>query len=200
VTRAVAVLMSSFALGAATSWAQGLLPSALESFANSPSGWTILTASCVMLARPTIFLGALLGAGSFVLLVLGYTSASEVRGLYYNPLIWSAVGLIAGPVVGASAAALRGTVPSRIAVGSGLLAAVLLVDAGFGLTVVSDTTSPVYWSLVGVLGVLLLIGVYLRVLRPATGTNRLLALQLGTVLGALGVGAIGYHILSTILE
>jgi hypothetical protein len=198
VMRALAVLLASFVLGAATSWAQDLLPDALQSVANSPSGWTTLTAGCVALARPSLARGALLGAASFVLLVLGYTAASELRGLFYSPVLWTAVGLVAGPVVGGSAVALRSSRPPLVAVGSGLLAAVLLLDAGYGLTVVADTTSPVYWWLVGVLGVALLVFVGLRALRPARRTASLVALQLGTTIAAVAVGAIGFYLLNAI--
>ncbi|XGX80580.1 hypothetical protein LQK93_03420 [Terrabacter sp. BE26] len=88
VLSALAVVGASLLLGGLTSWAQGVLPDALASFANSPSGWTVLTALVVAAARPTLAWGAALGAASFVSLVLGYTIASELRGLTYNPVLW----------------------------------------------------------------------------------------------------------------
>ena len=190
--RTATVLLTSLALGALTSYAQGFLPDSLRPLANSASGWTILTASTVAAARPGLRLGALWGAGSFVLLVLGYTAASQWRGLGYDPTPWIVVGLVAGPVVGASAAALRGTRPMPAAVGSGLLAAVLLLDAGVGLTVLSATTSPVCWSLATALAVLLLAVTAHRVLLPADRARRLLAAQLGVVVAAVVLGGVGW--------
>lgn len=49
-------------LGAETSLAQGFLPDAVNSFANSASGWTILTALIVWTIRGVTSLSALLGA------------------------------------------------------------------------------------------------------------------------------------------
>jgi hypothetical protein len=105
------VTLASLLLGALTSWAQGVLPDALASFANSPSGWTVLTAALVAAARPSLGWGAAAGVVSFVALVLGYTFASELRGLTYDPTLWGAVGVVAGPFVGVAAAAIVGTRP-----------------------------------------------------------------------------------------
>ncbi|MGH3445756.1 MAG: DUF6518 family protein, partial [Nocardioidaceae bacterium] len=147
------VLVLSFILGVTTSYAQGFLPDALRSFANSPSGWTILTAVLVAVARPGLAWGAVLGLGSFVILVLGYTAASHWRGLTFDPVFWSMVGVLAGPLVGAAAAGVVGRRPQAAALGSAVLAAVLLTDAGYGLTTIADTTSPVYWIVAAALGV-----------------------------------------------
>lgn len=196
VTLLVSVL--SFILGATTSYAQGFLPDALTSFANSPSGWTILTAVLVAVARPGPAWGAALGLGSFVVLVLGYTAASHWRGLTYDPVFWSMVGVLGGPVVGAAAAGVVGRRPQVAALGSAVLAAVLLTDAGYGLTVVADSTSPVYWIVAAVLGVALLIWTSLHVLLPQPGHRRLIALQWVTVVVTLGVGELGYAVLNNI--
>lgn len=198
--RVAAVLVVSFLLGALTSYAQGFLPEALQSFANSPSGWTILTVLAVWLARPGLVLGAALGAASFVLLVVGYTVASELRGLTYDPLFWSLVGIFTGPLIGVCAAAVRGRRLPLAAVGSGVLAAVLLVDAIYGLTVVSDTTSPVYWTLAGVLGLILLGAVAVIRLKPADDSRKLIVLQIGTTIAAIALGAAGYAVLNAVLS
>jgi hypothetical protein len=155
--RLVAIPFASLALGFATSYAQTVLPSAFASFANSASGWTILTAALVLQARPTLGIGALAGAVSFVCLVLGYTLASELRGYAYTPALWLVVSLVAGPLVGAAAAAMRH--PSRVtaAVGALAIAAVLAADGVRGLTVLAGSTSPVYWTLMVVLGLALVV-------------------------------------------
>ena len=165
VTSVVSVLgvaVASLVLGAVTSWAQGFLPDAWAPLANSPSGWAAMTALVVMTFRPTPRRGAVFGAVSFVCLVLGYTFASELRGLAYDPTLWGAVGLLTGPFIGAAAAGAASTRPLPVALGSGVLAGALVADGIYGLTVVADTTSPVYWTTVLVLGLLLVIATPLR--------------------------------------
>jgi hypothetical protein len=153
IKRLLYVVVAALAVGAITSWAQGFLPDALSSLANSPSGWTLLTALVVAAVRPSLPEGALLGVVAFVAMVLGYTFASELRGLSYSPLRWGLIGVLAGPFIGASAAALvsRGRAPLAAA-GAGILGGVLVADGIYGLTVVDDTTSPVYWTVMLVLG------------------------------------------------
>ena len=166
VVRIGAVLVLSFLLGGLTSWAQGFLPDAFASFANSASGWTVLTALLVFWSRTRTVPAAVLGAVSFVLLVLGYTVASQVRGLVYDPLLFSAVGVVAGPFVGIAASWLR-AVGVRAALGTALLAGIGVGEAAYGLTVVGDTTSPVYWTVIGVAGLALLSGLLVRRIRGA---------------------------------
>ncbi|GAA5119815.1 hypothetical protein GCM10023339_34190 [Alloalcanivorax gelatiniphagus] len=189
---ASAVVVGSLALGAATSWAQGVLPDALASFANSPSGWTALTALLVAAVRPTVPAGAVLGVASFVCLVLGYTGASELRGLTYDPLFWGAVGVVAGPFVGAASAAVVGRRAVRAAVGAGALAGVLVADGIYGLTVVAESTSPVYWLLCLVLG-LVLVGVVVVRLRSGLAAVTVVA----TTALATGVLSAGYAVLNS---
>lgn len=186
------LIVASLALGALTSWAQGKLPDALASFANSPSGWTFLTAVMVAAVRPSLRLGAALGVVSFVSLVLGYTFASQLRGLAYDPVPWSAVGVVAGPFVGAAAAALRGR-DVRAGIGAGTLAGVLVADAGYGLTVVADSTSPVYWTLCLVGAAVLAVVTAVRVAGPGR------AALVAATLAAAGVLTAGYSTLNSIL-
>jgi hypothetical protein len=185
----------SLALGGATSFAQGLLPDVLQPFANSASGWTVLSALLVWAARRGPGVSALLGAASFVALVLGYTAVSNLRGFFFSPVFWSVVGLVAGPWVGAAAAALhqRGR---GAAVGAGLLTGVLLGDSGYGLTMVAATTGRTYWVIVGVLGVALLVAMSVRRLRSgrvvlvAVATATAVALLMNAAYAALNAGII----------
>jgi hypothetical protein len=140
------IVLGSLVLGAATSYAQTYLPESLRSFANSMSGWTALTALLVGLARPRLLVGAVLGGVSIVCLVLGYALVAELRGFAYNPIFWCLVGIAGGPLVGTAAAALTRR-RDHAALGSGLLAGILVTDGVYGLTVVGKTTSPVYWTL-----------------------------------------------------
>ncbi|MXG88899.1 DUF6518 family protein [Nocardioides flavescens] len=185
------VAVASLLVGALTSWAQGVLPDALASFANSPSGWTLLTAALVAAARPSLGWGALSGVVSFVALVLGYTLASELRGLTYDPTLWGAVGVVAGPFVGVAAAAVVGRRPRWAALGAGALSGVLIADGLYGLTVVADTTSPVYWTACLVAGALVVLATVARLRTPAA-----VGLVLVTTAAAVGVLRLGYAALN----
>jgi hypothetical protein len=187
------VALLSLALGAATSWAQGFLPDAWHPLANSPSGWAAVTALVVMVRRPSLRWGAVLGMVSFVCLVLGYTLASELRGLTYDPTLWGAIGIITGPFVGAAAAGTVSTRPTPIALGSGVLAGVLVADGIYGLTVVADHTSPVYWTTVLVLGILLVLATPLLRLRAVAPT----AVMIVTFLATTAALSSGYAWLNT---
>lgn len=167
--RFAAVLVASFLLGGLTFPAQGFLPEALGSLANSSSGWTLLTALLVVSSRARPAPAAALGAASFVLLVLGYTAAASLAGLTYGPLLFSCIGLVVGPFVGCAAAWLRSEHSWRTAAGASLLAGIALGDAVYGLTVVAATTSPVYWIAIGLCGLALLVGVLARRARTAAG-------------------------------
>ena len=164
VLRVGVVLAASVLLGGLTSWAQGVLPQQAAPFANSASGWAVLTVALVVLSRTGGWRAAALGAASFVLLVLGYTAASHLRGLAYSPVLWGTVGLVTGPFVGLAAAWLR-TTGRTAALGTAAVAGILVGDGVFGLTHVADTTGVTYWVTIGVAGVALLVGMAVRRLR-----------------------------------
>lgn len=185
---ALAVVGASLLLGGLTSWAQGVLPDALESFANSPSGWTALTALLVAATRPSLTRGAMLGVASFVALVLGYTVASELRGLAYDPVFWSVVGIIAGPFVGIAAAAVVGPHATRAALGAGALAGVLIADGIYGLTEVHSSTSPVYWTLCLVAGAALIAVTATRLRTSAAAAGAVASAAVATGVLSLGYG------------
>jgi Family of unknown function (DUF6518) len=188
------LVVASFALGGLTSWAQGVLPDAWAPLANSPSGWTVTTALVVAPTRPGLVRGAVFGGVGFVCLVLGYTFAAELRGLSYSPVFWSLVGVLAGPFVGAAAAALLSRRHYLIAIGSGILAGVLAADGIYGLTKVADTTSPVYWTTALVTSLLILVvtsGVRLRSLWP-------ISLQICTWIATTGAITLGYAALNSL--
>lgn len=154
--RFVVALVASFLLGNLTFHAQGLLPEAFSSFANSSSGWTLLTALLVAWSRARPAPAAALGASSFVLLVLGYTAAAYLGGLAYNPLLFSVVAVVAGPFVGIAVAWLRSPCSRRTALGTALLAGIGVGESIYGLTVISASTSPIYWVMIGVAGLVVL--------------------------------------------
>ena len=155
VVRSLVLLVAALLLGGATSWGQYLLPDWLVSVANSSSGWTLVTVLLLFAARLPVALSAVLGGGSFVLLTVGYAIVSGWRGFPYDPTFFIVVGLVVGPFVGAAAAWLRRR-DVRAGGATALLAGIALGEAWYGLTVVGDSTSPVYWSIIGSLGILLL--------------------------------------------
>lgn len=153
--RAVFVALASVLLGGLTFFAQGFLPGWFTSFANSASGWTLLTTVLVVLAGLPAGRSALLGAISFVLLTQGYSWAAALEGLYYNPMLFSIIGVLVGPFVGLAACWLRQR-GLRAALATAALTGVAVGESIHGLTVVADTTSPVYWILIGLAGLALL--------------------------------------------
>ena len=162
---AAIVAASSFLLGAATFHAQGFLPDALTSFANSASGWTLVTVLLLSFMRVGPAVAALLGATSFVLLTLGYSAAAQLQDLFYDPTLFSLVGVVVGPFVGIATSWLRAVHPWQAALGTALLAGIGVGEAVFGLTAVADTTSPVYWVLIGAAALALLIAMLIRRIR-----------------------------------
>lgn len=157
-------MVLSFLGGISTFFAQGFLPDAVTSFANSASGWTLLTVLLVTWARVPTALAALLGAVSFVLLTLGYSAAAQLRDLFYDPTLFVVVGVVVGPFVGIATSWLRAA-SWRAATGTALLAGIGVGEAAYGLTVVADTTSPFYWALVGVIALALLVAMLVRRIR-----------------------------------
>lgn len=188
------IIIGSLVLGGLTSLAQGFLPDSLRSMANSPSGWTLLTVLMISIPRLGLLSAACLGAVSFVCLVLGYTFVSELRDLTYNPEFWCAVGLVAGPAVGWSTSASFDARRLLNVLGSSLIAGIAITDAVYGLTVVADTTSAVYWWIAGAAGVAFLGFVALRRQLPGP----FVALQIGLTLAWVALGTVGYAGLLTI--
>ncbi|MFQ1003556.1 DUF6518 family protein [Modestobacter sp. SSW1-42] len=137
------------ASGAATSWGQLLLPSALTSLTNSAGAWSLVAFGLVWWTRSRPAVGAALGVVAFCSLNVGYALASAARGHTWSlspTNFWVAAGLLAGPLVGLGAAWARGRADVLAAVGIAGLAGLLVGEGVYGLTVIADTTSPVYWS------------------------------------------------------
>jgi hypothetical protein len=152
-----AVMVVSLVLGGLTSFAQTFLPDAVRPFANSASGWTLLVALVVARSRPSLALGAVLGALSFVALLLGYSAVSTLRGFPTSEELFLVAAVVVGPFVGAAAGALRMS-GARAAIAVALLAGIAIGEAAYGLLVVSATTGWFTWSLIGLIGIALLVG------------------------------------------
>lgn len=190
----VLVLAASALLGGATSFAQTFLPDALRPFANSASGWTLLTALVVAACRARTVPSAVLGAGSFAALVLGYQAVSGLRGFPTDETLFLVIGLIVGPFVGGAASWLRRD-RWRAAIGCGALSGIALGEGAYGLIVVSGTTGWSYWIAISLAGLALLVHTAVRRLR--TTRVRVVAVGLTVLVGAaffsayIAVGEIG---------
>ena len=168
VTAIVVVLAGSLLIGGSTSFAQQYLPSWLNSLSNSAGGWTMFSFLLVWLSRARPLLGLVLGVVSFESLNEGYGIVSGWRGFDYGAPFstsWALVGLAAGPLLGIAASLTRYGRPLWRMLGVTPLAAVLLAEGVWALTHISDTTSPVYWTLEVVLSAIF-VGAALLQKRP----------------------------------
>lgn len=152
------VLFAALALGGATSFGQTFLPAEAASLANSVSGWTLPTVLLVLATSRSYAEGAVAGAVSFVALTVGYAVISTLRGFPFDPATWAIIGLLAGPVVGAATHSLRRSSTSTT-VGGGVLAGILIGEGAYGLTVIADSTSPVFWWAMIAIGCAFLVAV-----------------------------------------
>jgi Family of unknown function (DUF6518) len=185
----VVVVVGAAIVGGLTPYGQRYLPHTLSSFANSAGSWTVLTFALVYLSRSRTWLAAILGAVSFVAMNESYGLVSDLRGIFYSaPLgsVFALVAVVAGPLVGLAASLVRSQSGFRRALGCAVPAAVLVGEGVYGLTVIADTTSPVYWWLQTAGGAALATLVPLRTgVRPST-------MALGLVLTA--VGAVAFYV------
>ncbi|MEI9514490.1 DUF6518 family protein [Agromyces sp. CCNWLW213] len=149
--RVAVVVAAAFLVGGLTSLGQAFLPAEFASLANSASGWTLPTAALVWLTAPGHVEAALGAALGFAAMTVGYSVVSGWRGFPFDPTEWALVGIVVGPVVGTAALALRRG-PVASALGTGILAGICVGEGVYGLTAVADTTSPVYWWAVVVVG------------------------------------------------
>lgn len=191
-TYVAVVIVVSFLSGMLTFFAQGLLPDAVNSFANSASGWTLVTVLVLAWARVRTAFAAVLGAASFVLLTVGYSASAHLQGLFYDPTLFAVVGVLVGPFVGIATSWLRAESVWKAAAGTALLSGIGLGEGAYGLTMVADTTSPVYWALVGVMALGLLVAMLIRRLRGVL-VALLAVVGAGATAGAFNVayGALG---------
>ena len=182
----VAVL-GAMLIGGLTSLGQQFLPAWMNSLANSVGGWTMLSFLLVWLGRAKPLLASVLGVVVFILLTESYSVVSEWRGFDDgDPFtsIWTVVGLIAGPVLGVSAALVRHAPPLWRVLGVTPLSAVMLGEGIWALNTIIDTTSPVYWSIEIVLSVLFLVAAIRRTGLGAGG--------IATVAGVWVLGTLAY--------
>ncbi|WP_159617517.1 DUF6518 family protein [Arthrobacter zhaoguopingii] len=178
------VLPLSFVLGALTSLGQTFLPESLSSVANSAGGWSAMAFALVWLSRSRYLSGMVLGVASFYLLNVGYAVISDLRGYSWSLSLGNffvLMSFVAGPPIGLAAAWMRSRSTWVVAIASSAFPAVLIGEGIYGLTVVAETTSPVYWIISIASGVAFVAAVsFIRLRSPAPT-----ALSVGlTVIGA----------------
>ncbi|MDQ1547153.1 MAG: hypothetical protein QOH69_2057 [Actinomycetota bacterium] len=165
------VVLVGVVVGGATSPAQQYLPDALRSLANAAGPWFVVIFVAVRLGRSPLVLSILLGVVGFLLLDVSYGLVSELRGFPYSlKNVWTVVAIPAGVVVGISVTWLDSKRRLLVALGGAALAAVLLVDGIYGLTVILATTGPVVWILELVGAVAWMAWVWVRCLRPGASS------------------------------
>ncbi len=181
---AVAVVVGLLA-GALTFVSQSSLPAWIDSIANSASGWSLVAALVVLLTTVDAWRGAVLAPVVMLALNAGYAVAAELDGLYYDARIWLVVAVVAGPAVGAASAVLRERTV-RAGVAHGFLGGLLVAECVTAYATVLDSTSPVYWTLVGLGGLALLVR---GARRPEARVGALVAFAV-TLGGALLAGRV----------
>jgi hypothetical protein len=160
----------ALAAGAITPFAQQYLPDWLRSLANSSGSWAMIGLLAVYVSRARGVLAAVLGIAALVLLNEAYAVVSTARGFYYAGGLaseWTFVAIVAGPIIGLAASWLRWSraKPLLVTLAVAAPSAVLIGEGVFGLTVVAETTSPVYWWLQIAGGVAFVAIVSVRMLR-----------------------------------
>jgi hypothetical protein len=154
-----AAAVGGVAFGALTALAQGWLPDSVASLANSAGPWTLIAVAAAFLAT-TARVAAGTGALALAALLAGYILGATARGAHASAsllVFWGLAAVIVGPVVGLSAHWLRypHRGPAPLAVGA--LTGVLIGEGVYGLTVISSTTNPWYWSIELAIGIGLLV-------------------------------------------
>ena len=166
------------AIGMATAVAQGSLPEALGSLANSSGSWCVCAFVITMVERKPQW-AAMAGFVSLVAMIAGYALAIELLGYPAGAaslfVRWGAAAVVAGPALGVGATWLRGPNGFRRAFGIAPIAGILLGEGLYSLTVVAATTSVGYW--IGELAVGL-VAVVLAAVRLRNGP--LIAVMLAT--------------------
>ncbi len=105
--------------------------------------------------------GWLFALAAFVFLLAGYTVASEIRGYATSSsmwVLWGTAAIVVAPVLGIMGAWARRDSGVGRSVTTGALSGLLVDEGAYGLAVVADTTSPVYWTISIVVGLVGLVG------------------------------------------
>jgi hypothetical protein len=134
-------------------------------------------------------LSIILGALGLMVMNEAYGVVSRGRGFYYGgglSSMWNQIALFVGPVAGIAATWLRSPRPVLIALGASAPAAVLIGEGLFGLTVVNDTTSPVFWTIELAAGIGIVLVTAVRRLRTVP--------SIAVLVGASALGAALFYV------
>lgn len=178
------VLVTAAVWGGLTSFGQQYLPVDVGSLANASGPWFAVVLGSIVVARPRLVLAIILGILGLIVMNEAYGVVSRSRGFPYGgglTSIWNVIALFVGPVAGIAATWVRSSRPVFVALGVAAPAAVFIGEGLYGLTVISDTTSPVFWSLELAAGVGLLVIVALTRIRGIAA--------IGVLVGASALGA-----------
>ncbi|MFC3689669.1 DUF6518 family protein [Aquipuribacter hungaricus] len=145
--RTTVPVLVALLLGALTAFGQAHLPETLTPLANSSGSWTVVAFACALLPR-SARTAALVGALAMLAMLAGYVVTNELRGFPSSSallLFWGVLSVTVGPPAGLGAYWARTRRDLRAALGLGALAGILVGEAAYGLTVVSESTPAAYW-------------------------------------------------------
>lgn len=178
------VLVTAAVWGGLTPFGQQYLPDELRSLANAAGPWFAVVTAAIVVARPAIGLAIILGVLGLIVMNESYGVVSRWRGFPYGSglgSIWNIIALGVGPAAGIAATWLRSSRPILIALGASAPAAVLIGEGLFGLTIVKETTSPVFWSIELGAGIAVIVVAVVTSVRTLPG--------IGVLVGASALGA-----------
>ena len=186
---ALVVLVTAAVTGGLTSFGQQYLPDELRSLANASGTWFAVVVGELVVARPRPVLAIILGVLGLIVMNEAYGVVSRWRGFTYGgglSSMWNQIALLVGPVAGIAATWLRSPRPVLVALGAAAPAAILIGEGLFGLTVVSDTTSPVFWTIELAAGIGVIVVTVLARLRTIA--------SIGVLVGASALGAALFYV------
>jgi hypothetical protein len=144
--------------GGLTELGQTYLPDRLLGLTNSGAPWMLIAVGLALLSR-TLLTAAIAGMLALAGLEIGYVTLAELRhfpSAWTTVTFWLLAAAAFGPIAGLTAQSLRtGRTPWN-AVEGGLVAGIVSGEGLAAYLTVRDTTSPSYWIVQMVVGVLLL--------------------------------------------
>lgn len=158
VSALVIAAVAGLLLGVATAYGQGWLPDQVASLANSAGSWALVAFGVAAMA-PSARIAAWCGSAVLAFLLAGYVVTDAARGLPASGallLFWGVAAVTVGPLLGLGGHWLRRRRDLPAALGAGGMSGVLIGEGAYGLRYVAATTSPPYWWVEIVAGVLLL--------------------------------------------
>ncbi|MGV8886427.1 MAG: DUF6518 family protein [Microbacteriaceae bacterium] len=192
--RALAVIAAGLVMGGITSFGQQYLPEQLVSFANSAGSWTLLIFGALLVARLRMIPAIIAGVLALIAMNEGYGIVSTLRGFDYTgglSIFWTFAAIGVGPVLGIASVWFRSSREVLRALAAAAPSAVVIGEGIYGLTVIADTTSPVYWAL-SILSGIALIG-FTVVRRVSSRVARVVGLA------AVALGAAAFVLVYTAL-